>query len=125
MASFPGQERPLAEYARQLIGRFDFEVRVDDFGAEADPAARRPGIIMIDPAFIAEGAGRAALRAIADTLPRWVLPLVVVAPDDEPTRHSRPGSSIYCQGQGAADRTVGKAAHGVNRWTISFPLSRC
>jgi FxsC-like protein len=84
---FPGQELPLAEYARQLIRRFDFEARVEDFGAEADPAGRRPGIIVIDPAFIAEETGLAALQTVADTLPRWVLPLVVVAPNDEPTRN--------------------------------------
>ncbi len=83
---FPGQELPLAEYARQLIRRFDFEARVEDFGVEADPAGRRPGIIVIDPAFIAEETGQAALQAVADALPRWVLPLVVVATDDEPTR---------------------------------------
>jgi hypothetical protein len=47
---------------------------------------RRPGIIVIDPAFILSGTGRVALQAVASTLPRWVLPLVVVAADDEPTR---------------------------------------
>jgi FxsC-like protein len=83
---FPGQELPLAEYARQLIKRFDFEVRVAALGAAANPNRRRPGIIVIDPAFIADRTGRAALEAVAGTLPRWVQPLVVVAPDDEPTR---------------------------------------
>lgn len=83
---FPGQELPLAEYARQLIKRFDFDVRVAPVGADLDRVRTRPGIIVIDPAFILHEAGQAALRAIASTLPRWVVPLVVVAPDDEPTR---------------------------------------
>lgn len=89
---FPGQELPLAEYARQLIRRFDFDVRVASFGvgeaqgAGDDQLARRPGIIVIDPAFVAYEAGRSALAAVAATLPRWVLPMVIVAPDDEPTR---------------------------------------
>jgi FxsC-like protein len=83
---FPGQELPLAEYARQLINKFDFDVRVATVGAEPNPIRTRPGIIVIDPAFIRHENGRAALRAIASTLPRWVVPLVVVAPDDEPTR---------------------------------------
>lgn len=84
---FPGQELTLAEYARQLIKRFDFEVQVGEVGAAGDSAGRRPGIILIDPAFIADEAGRDALRAVASTLPRWVLPLVVVSPDDGPTRN--------------------------------------
>lgn len=83
---FPGQELALAEYARQLTERFDFDVRVDQVRQATDPGPRRPGIIVIDPAFIAYEAGRAMLKAVARTLPRWVLPLVVVAPDDEPTR---------------------------------------
>ena len=83
---FPGQELPLAEYARQLINRFDFDVRVATVGAELNSIRTRPGIIVIDPAFIGHEDGRAALRAIASTLPLWVVPLVIVAPDDQPTR---------------------------------------
>jgi FxsC-like protein len=83
---FPGQKLPLAEYARQLIKRFDFDVRVTVLGAEASPARKRPGIIVIDPALLLDRTGRIALEAVASTLPRWVLPLVVVAPDDERTR---------------------------------------
>lgn len=83
---FSGQELPLAEYARQLIKRFDFDVRVTALESEPGLARRRPGIIVIDPAFILSSSGRIALQAVASTLPRWVLPLVVVATDDEPTR---------------------------------------
>jgi FxsC-like protein len=83
---FPGQELPLAEYARQLIRRFDFDVRVTALGTDANLSRRRPGIIVIDPAFILDEAGQAALRDVAIGLPRWVLPLVVVTPDDEPAR---------------------------------------
>ena len=83
---FPGQELAPAEYARQLIQRFDFDARISELSVAVDPAGRRPGIIVIDPAFAAHETGRAALRAVASTLPRWVLPLVVVAPDDPATR---------------------------------------
>ena len=111
---FPGQELPLAEYARQLIRRFDFEARVEDFGAEADPAGRRPGIIVIDPAFIAEETGQAALQAVADTLPRWVLPLVVVAPDDEPTRNlAARVLDILPKARALATDSLGRASRGV------------
>jgi FxsC-like protein len=111
---FPGQELPLAEYARQLIRRFDFEARVEDFGVEGDPAGRRPGIIVIDPAFIAEETGQAALQAVADTLPRWVLPLVVVAPDDEPTRNlAARVLDILPKARALTTDSLGRASRGV------------
>jgi FxsC-like protein len=82
---FPEQELPLGEYARQVTKRFDFDARVGDVSVPGDPAQRRPGIIVIDPAFIADKAGRDLLRAVVNELPRWVMPLVVVEPDDERT----------------------------------------
>jgi FxsC-like protein len=84
---FVGQELSLAEYARQVTEHFDFDVRVTDIGLVGDRAAGRPGIIVIDPEFIADGPGRAALAAVAAGLPRWVLPVVVVdRPRDARTR---------------------------------------
>ena len=111
---FPGQELPLAEYARQLIKRFDFDVRVAPLGAEASPIRRRPGIIVIDPAFIVYEAGLAALRAVASTLPRWVLPLVVVAPDDEPTaKLAARVLDILPKATALPAEWSGRVAHGV------------
>jgi FxsC-like protein len=75
---FAEQKLSLAEYARQVTERFDFDVRVSEIGLAGDLAGRRPGIIVIDPLFIADEAGRASLAAVAAKLPRWVLPLVVV-----------------------------------------------
>lgn len=109
---FPVQQVSLAEHARQLIEQFDFDVRV---GAATGPVARRPGIIMIDPAFIADKAGRDSLRAVADALPRWVLPLVVVAPDDAPTRDLAAGVlDILTKARALPAERSGKAAHRVN-----------
>ena len=80
------QELPLAEYARQITERFDFDVRVSAIGRAGDLSGRRPGIMVIDPAFIADEPGRAEFAAAAK-LPRWVLPLVVVdRPNDTRTR---------------------------------------
>jgi FxsC-like protein len=111
---FPGQELALAEYARQLIKRFDFEVQVAEFGAAGDEAGRRPGIIVIDPAFIAYEGGRAALQALAGTLPRWVLPLVVVAPDDEPTRNlAAYVLDILPKARALTTESSGRASRGV------------
>jgi FxsC-like protein len=110
---FPGQELPLAEYARQLIERFDFDVRVG--AAAIGPAARRPGLIVIDPAFITDQAGRDALRTVADVLPRWVLPLVVVAPDDEPTRKlAAVVLDILAKAKVLPTERSGQAARGVS-----------
>ena len=80
---FPGQELPLAEYARQVAERFDFEAEVT--GIEQQPAKRqrRPGIMLIDPWFIADETGRAKLAKAIDGLPPWVLPLVVISRTDD------------------------------------------
>lgn len=84
---FPGQELPLAEYARQIIERFDFDAQVSEVGIAKATTRQRPGIIIIDPAFAATEAGRAALESLAG-LPRWVLPLLVISggPDDPSVR---------------------------------------
>ena len=109
---FAVQQVPLAEHAKRLIEPFDFDVRV---GSATGPAARRPGIVVIDPAFIADEAGRDSLRAIADALPQWVLPLVVVAPDDAPTRALAAGVlDILAKAKAPSAEWSGKAAHRVN-----------
>ncbi len=71
---FPEQQLSLAEYARLVSERFDFDVRVTELGLAGDLAGRRPGIIVIDPSFIATEAGRAALAAAAAKLPRLGAP---------------------------------------------------
>jgi FxsC-like protein len=81
---FPGQELPLAEYARLVAQRFDFEARVSGIEKTREKGQRGPEILLIDPWFITSEAGRETLRAAVHRLPRWVLPLVVVGrPDDE------------------------------------------
>lgn len=109
---FPVQQVPLAERARRLIEPFDFDVRV---GAATGPAARRPGIIVIDPAFIVGETGRDTLSVIASTLPRWVLPVVVAAPDDEPRRElAAQVLGVLTHAMALPAERPGKAAHGVN-----------
>ena len=123
---FPGQELPLAEYARQIIRRFDFDARVSEFGNEATrPAAagnhRDRSRVRCHEA----GTGRAA--AVADRCPGGCCRCVVVAPDDEPVvAQLPPRSHDTAQGQGAAD-TIGapRPPAASNRWMNSFPLSRC
>jgi FxsC-like protein len=79
---FPGQGLSLAEYAQQVAERLDFEVTFTSLEEACDGAAGRPGIILIDPWFIADDEGR-ALRSALGKLPPWVLPLLVYsAPRD-------------------------------------------
>jgi FxsC-like protein len=74
---FSGQERPLAEYLQRVAERLDFEVELTSLEEACDPAADRPGIILIDPWFIADDQGRSALWSALCELPPWVLPLLV------------------------------------------------
>jgi FxsC-like protein len=84
---FPHQEFPLTQYARQVVERFDFQAEVSTIKTVADPRTRRPGIILIDPWFIADEDGRSALRSAVQQLPRWVLPLLILdQPNDPRTR---------------------------------------
>jgi FxsC-like protein len=80
--SFSGQELALAEYARQVAERLDFEVEFTSLDEACEPAVGRPGIAFVDPWFIADDRGRALLSMVG-RLPPWVLPLLVLgSPDD-------------------------------------------
>jgi FxsC-like protein len=80
---FPAQELPLAEYARQIVERFDLKAEVIELTADRDPDTSRPGIILVDPRFITIPGGRAALEAAVARLPKWILPMLIVdQPDD-------------------------------------------
>jgi FxsC-like protein len=81
---FPAQRFPLADYARQVVERFDFKAEVSGILAVEDQRTRRPGIILIDPWFVAEENGRSALASAVQNLPRWVLPLVILDQPGDP-----------------------------------------
>ena len=86
---FPDQELPLAEYASQVAERLDFRAEISGINVNAVPdnSAPRPGIILIDPWFVADDNGRSALESAVRELPRWVLPLLVVdKPGDSRTQ---------------------------------------
>jgi len=84
---FPGQELPLAEYARQIVERFDLKAEVIDLTADRDPDTSRPGMIVIDPGLMSAPGGRAALEAAVAGLPKWVLPLIILGqPNDAQTQ---------------------------------------
>jgi FxsC-like protein len=81
---FPHQELSLAEYAGQVAERLDFKAEVSGIKAVRDKSRRRPGIILIDPWFIADDDGRSALESAVDEIPRWVLPLLVIDQPGDP-----------------------------------------
>lgn len=84
---FPEQELPLSEYARQVAKRLGFKPEVSGIKKVSSPHTRRPGIILIDPWFIADDHGRLALESAMEHLPRWVLPVLVLGqPDDATTQ---------------------------------------
>jgi FxsC-like protein len=84
---FPQQELSLAEYAKQVAERLDFKAEVSGVKAVRDQGQPRPGIILIDPWFIADNQGKLALQSAVEKLPRWVLPLLIVnQPGDARTR---------------------------------------
>jgi FxsC-like protein len=113
---FDGQELPLAEYARQVTERFDFDVRVTDIGPGGGRSVARPGIVVIDPEFIVDEPGRAALAAAAAKLPSWVLPVVVVdRPDDARTRALAQGVfDILTKAGALPTESARRAAGGVD-----------
>jgi len=77
-APFTGQEVPLAEHARQVAEQFGFDARVSPVRVVGDADGRNPGIIIINPAFVAEETGRTTLGLVARELPRWVMPVLVL-----------------------------------------------
>ncbi len=76
---FQLQEAALAEYAKRVAERLDFGVDLIAIEEAGEIDAGRPGIILIDPWFIAGSNGMRILRSTARQMPRWVLPLLVFA----------------------------------------------
>jgi FxsC-like protein len=80
---FQPQEASLAEYAKRVAERLDFDVDLVGIEAADQIDTSRPGIILIDPWFIAGDNGVRTLRSAVSELPRWILPLLVFdSPDD-------------------------------------------
>jgi len=75
---FPQQKLSMAEYARQVVERWKYKAEVSEIKTVDDPRTRRPGIILIDPWFVADETGRFTLEAAVRDLPRWVLPLLIL-----------------------------------------------
>lgn len=113
---FPQQELPLAEYARQIVERFEFKAEVVELAVDRDPDTSRPGIIVIDPRFMTVPGGRAALEAAVAGLPKWILPMLIVdQSDDARTEGLADQVRDVLSGAGAMrSRSAHRGARGVN-----------
>lgn len=78
------QQAPLAEYARLVAERREFAVATAEFEKSAELLGRRPGVVLIDPAYVAGAEEAAAFGEITAALPSWALPVVVAGEGSAP-----------------------------------------
>jgi FxsC-like protein len=113
---FPDQEISLAEYAGRVAERLDFRAEVSGIKMVHDEPVRRPGIILIDPWFIADAQGRSALESAVRQLPRWVLPLLVLDQPGDPRTQQLAGQvrDILAAAEALPTESSRQAAAGVS-----------
>jgi FxsC-like protein len=99
------QQLPLADHAVRIAERMDFAVLVTSIEKEGDQLTSRPGVLLIDPWFVAKKRGLALLRSFVATMPVWVLPLLVLGANQD----SR-SAKLVEQVRGILQRGVGKRA---------------
>lgn len=78
-----GQGLPLAAYAARAAEQLDFAVVQAGIEKADDMLSSGPGVILIDPWFLAAGRGPGILQAAVRDLPSWVLPLLVMDPEPD------------------------------------------
>lgn len=112
---FPCQEYPLAEYARKIVEGQSFKADVGGVKTAQDRNERWLGIILIDPWFVADENGRSALESAVEGLPRWVLPVLILAqPDDVRTQELADQVRAILGGAGAlTTEAARRGARGV------------
>jgi FxsC-like protein len=109
------QELSLAAYAAGVAERLDFAVMVTGIEKTGDLLSSRPGIILIDPWFIAEDRGLRMLRSFVQGLPSWVLPLLVLEPphDARAARLAKDVRDILDAAGAVRTEAAHRAARGV------------
>jgi FxsC-like protein len=81
---YPGnQQLSLARYAKRIAEQMDFAGIVADVEKRGIQLTNRPGVLLIDPWFIADPPGLRVLRDIASELPSWILPVLVLGADQD------------------------------------------
>jgi FxsC-like protein len=74
------QELPLAQYASMVGEQFDLAVQVMDIEMVGNVLEHAPGVVLIDPWYIASDKGLNVFREFANGLPSWVLPVLISGP---------------------------------------------
>lgn len=123
---FPERELPLAEYARQIVERFDLKAEVIELTADRDLDTSRPGIILVDPRFVAIPGGRAALEAAVAGLPKWILPMLIVDQPDDARMEDLAGQvrDIFLTADALRARSARRGARGVSSFHAFSLLMR-
>jgi hypothetical protein len=81
---FSRQRFSSAEFARQVAECFGFRTEVSGVMTGRGLSRLRPGLILIDPGFIADDEGKQVLESAIYRLPRWVLPLPILDESVDP-----------------------------------------
>jgi FxsC-like protein len=117
---FPREQKlSLAEYAGRVAERLDFAVRISSIEKTTqkteDALSSRPGVILIDPWFIADKERMGTLRSFVRDMPSWVLPLLVIgSPQDTRTAQlAKDTKTILTQARLAHTETARRAVKGV------------
>ena len=112
---FPGEEAvPLAEYARTVAEQLDFSVHSADVSASAaDILQRGPGIVLIDPWYVARDGDRDVLAEFIRDAPSWILPVLGPATSAEGQRLAEDVTRMLGSARPSATRQVRRAMRGI------------
>jgi len=118
------QELSLAYYATQVAEQLDFGVVVTDIEMPGHVLGHRPGVILIDPWFVAHDQERHALRSHLYGLPSWVLPLIVLGSPGsaDAASHARRVRTILLEAGMGNSETARRGVDGVSSLREFFAL---
>ncbi|ASW54131.1 TIR-like protein FxsC [Plantactinospora sp. KBS50] len=114
---------PVAEYAASTAERLGLPTRIVDF-ADAGPLLRRcPAVVLTDPWLVARPGGVQAIRAAAEDLPPWAMPLVVSdgADQSETTRATDLAGAAVAMLRDAGIRQA-RQVHGIREFVELMPV---
>ncbi len=109
------QEVSLAEYAATVAEQLDFAVVVASLDKAEREFGRNPGVILIDPRYVADMTGLRELSRVAGKLPPWILPVLVVNPgaDRHEAELAQRVMAILYESQPARTEMAAQAVAGV------------
>jgi FxsC-like protein len=111
------QELSLAQYTAMVGEQFDFAVQVVEIEMVGDLLSHAPGVVLIDPWYIAAEKGLNVFREFARSLPSWVLPVLVPGPaqDERTTQLGQQVTSLLENATVSRSGPVRRALRGIRR----------